>query len=55
MASVDADKEATMFGALVEPPHVSLCLSNMSKMVNAITLDLPDIFSFNDFDIILYT
>lgn len=53
MTSVDTAKEAIMYKALIESPRISLCLSNISEMINAITLNLSDVFFFIDFEIIL--
>lgn len=51
--SSNTKKKIKMRGALVSPPHILPCCSNTSKMVNALTLDLPMVLSFVNFETIL--
>lgn len=55
MTSLDDAKEIKIYKALVEPSRISLCLSNMSEFLNVVALNLPDVFSFIDFQIILWS
>lgn len=41
----ESSDKSKICGALVGPPHVSPCCSNTSQLVDALILNLPDVFS----------
>lgn len=47
-------EEIRIFGALIDPPYISPCCSNMSKIIDALTLNLLMMFSSVDFETILW-
>lgn len=49
MVLVVATKKVIIYKALVWPPYVFLCLSNILKIFDIVILDLPDIFLSIDF------